>query len=453
MDGSQPSPNGAVARLTVTPDRARIAIVVCFALASLALYYPGTLGPDSSGQLQEAISGNFTDWHPPIMAALWRLLLHVAPGPAPLLVLQVALYWIGIWAFWDAVAGERNWHSFLPLLAAAHPLLLVSLGTIGKDVSLATSLTAAAGILYRQRALARPANLGTAILVGLLLAYAALVRWNGAFAVAPLLLYRVRPAAVRAAPVLLGSAVLALVSVPVSTFVNHSLLQASPTHPEVSLELFDTAGIVHFSGDRRLLGLPDGCYTPFFWDPLKSPRCDRLFDQWTGPGSHVATTRTWISAIASHPLSYARHRLDHFNSSIYFLVPPAQRCRSAPEYFDCNEPRARLIASDFVKKNPLYWPCVWLAAGAWLLVRRRGAAEGIRALAWSGTLYGVAYLVVRVATDWRYYLWTVFAIAMALALDFASAKDTRPAARELALVVLPVVIAGYAARLIFMATA
>ena len=429
-----------------------MAIVLCFALVSVVLYYPGQLGPDSSSQLQEAIGGNFSDWHPPVMAALWRVLLHVAPGPAPLLVLQVALYWTGVWAFWGAVAEERSWRSFLPLLAAAHPLLLVSLGAIGKDVSLAASLVAVSGLLYRQRALARRANVATGIVVALLLAYAALVRWNGAFAVAPLLLYWGRPAAVRVAPVLLGSAAIALASVPVSSFVNYSLLHASRTQPQASLELFDTAGIVHFSGDRRLLELPDGCYTHFFWDPLNSPRCGRLFDRWTAPGSPM-TARTWITAIVAHPLSYAHHRLDHFNSSTYFLVPPAERCRAAPEYFDCGQSQATLIASDFVKKNPLYWPCLWLAAGAWLLLRRRAAAPGIRALAWSGMLYGFAYLVVGVATDWRYYLWTVFAIAMALALDFASGKDNRRAARDLALVLLPLLIAGYAARLIFVAAA
>ena len=448
MDRRQPSPSVAVARLGISPDRARIAIVLCCALVSLALYYPGKLSPDSTSQLAEAISGHFTDWHPPVMAALWRCLLHVAPGPAPLLVVQVALYWTGVWAFWDAVAGQRNWRSLLPLLAAAHPLLLVSLGAIGKDVSLATSLTAASGILFRQRALARPLSVGSAVLVGVLFAYAALVRWNGALAVAPLLLFWVRPAAVRAAPVLLGSAVLALALVPVSGLVNHSLLRASPTHPEVSLQLFDTAGIAHFSGDRSLLDLSDGCYTPFFWDPLNSPRCGRLFERWTAG----TPTRTWINAIAAHPFSYARHRLDHFNSSTYFLVPPAQRCRSAPEYFDCNQPQATLIAGDFVKKNPLYWPCVWLVAGAWLLLRGR-AGPAVRALAWSGMIYGLAYLVVGVATDWRYYLWTVFAIAMALALDFASGKDSRRAAKELALFVLPVVIAGYAARLLFLIAA
>lgn len=313
---SQPSTEGS---------NLRIGIVACCALVSFAIYYPGKLSPDSTAQLQEAVSGHFTDWHPPIMAALWRLLTSVASGPAPMLALQVGLYWIGIWAIWDAVARKAGNRTFLPLLAAIHPLILVSLASIQKDVGLTACLIAAFGIMFRQHQLNRRATIAGATVIGLLLVYAALVRWNGMLAVAPLLWFWLRPTSLRPVTVIGVTAFLTVAFIPIASFVDHGVLRASRTHAEAGLQLYDLAGIEHFSGDNRLLGAPAGCYTPFFWDRLASPKCGNLFDQATRAGAQPIADR-WIEAIAAHPLAYARHRLEHFNSSTYFIVPPAQRC-------------------------------------------------------------------------------------------------------------------------------
>ncbi len=424
------------------------------------MYFPGRLDPDSASQLQQALSGHFADGNPPIMAALWRVLLNISPGPAPLLALHVGLYWTGVWALWDAIARKNGRRWFLPLIAAVHPLVIVTLGVILKDTGLAASLIAAFGLLFRQRVLERPVTLGSSIAVGVFLAYAALVRWNGMFAVAPVLIYWIRPAWVRPVRLIAGTAILVAAFVPVSSFVNHNLLGASRSHLEVALELFDIAGIEHFSDDYRSLPMPPRCYTPFYWDRLEWRECGSLFEKVTGASSLGApdaktgpVTRTWISAIEAHPLAYAEHRLAFFNSSTYFIVPPALICRSAPEYAAayCEQPRAKLILSDFVKKNWLYWPCVWLAAGAWLALRREGN-PGVKALAWSGTLYGLGYLVVGLGSDWRYHLWTELAISMAVALHFALDSDRIRESKGLFIAVVPVVAVGYVARLLFLLT-
>ena len=60
--------------------------VAGFALA-VAAFYPGYMSPDSTSQLMQARAWDFTDWHPPLMAALWGLVDRVFPGPAGMLVL------------------------------------------------------------------------------------------------------------------------------------------------------------------------------------------------------------------------------------------------------------------------------------------------------------------------------------------------------------------------------
>lgn len=44
-------------------------------VGSLAIYWPGVVTYDGVQQYAEAISGRYDDWHPPIMARLWALLL------------------------------------------------------------------------------------------------------------------------------------------------------------------------------------------------------------------------------------------------------------------------------------------------------------------------------------------------------------------------------------------
>jgi hypothetical protein len=431
----------------------RGAIVAIIAFVSFAIYFPGGLPPDAAAQLAQAETGHLTDVHPPIMAALWRILLNVAPGPAPMLAMQVGLYWTGVWSLWDSVASEPKWRGLLPVIAAAHPLALVLLGAVLKDCALATALIAGFGFLFRRRKLHRRGSALETVIVALLFAYAGLVRWNGIFALPPLIFYWIAPNAVRPTRLIAGSVVLLALFAMLSTFVNHHLLRAAPTRVEASLQLFDMAGIEYHSGDR-LLGLRPGCYTPFFWDTLNFARCGHLFERVTGasdfgeadasPGS---LTGPWLRAIAAHPLAYAEHRLSYFNDSLYFLVPPAVLCRSVPDYPSCNRPPAGMALGDFIKKNLLYWPCVWLAAAAWLLLRT-DAEPGVRALAWSGVWYALGYRIVGVATDWRYHFWTLLAISMAMALHVAQRGLGRRELREFALFVLPVVVAAYAARIL-----
>jgi hypothetical protein len=162
--------------------------------------------------------------------------------------------------------------------------------------------------------------------------------------------------------------------------------------------------------------------------------------------SAASITRIWIRAIASHPLAYARHRLEHFNSSTTFLVEPAHRCRWETSSA-CSMPKLQRAMKDFVRKNALYWPCIWLALGLWLLLKGGAGAE-VKALAWSGLLYGAGYLLVGVATDPRYHLWTTLSIATAAGLFLADQQHPWAALKRAAVPVGLVAAAGYAARLL-----
>jgi mannose/fructose/N-acetylgalactosamine-specific phosphotransferase system component IID len=88
---------------------------------------------------------------------------------------------------------------------------------------------------------------------------------------------------------------------------------------------------------------------------------------------------------------------------------------------------------------------VWLAGGIWLLLQRSASAPA-KTLAWSGLLYGTSFLIVGVATDYQYHLWTILSIGLALGIHFSRQEDWIEPLKRLAVVAGIVIVAGYIAR-------
>jgi hypothetical protein len=262
---------------------------------------------------------------------------------------------------------------------------------------------------------------------------------NGTIAAVPLwvYLYRERTSAPAMAVV---SLIAGLLLMPVVIYGNHMLFHAERTGVERSLQLYDLAGIAHFSGDDSVLPVPifdlDRCYTPLFWDTLGTQRCGRVFERL--PRSIASQ---WLAGIAHHPLAYAEHRLAQFNREIFFLVPAMQQCVDAPELHECDMSRRGYVV-DAVQKNALLWPITWLIAGLFLLASR--PEPFARTLCLSGWLYGIAYLLLGVAADFRYFYWTELAVQAAILLHLAAGG--RLPIKPLAVVLAGVWIAGYVAR-------
>lgn len=402
------------------------AITVAFCLAGLTLLigWPGTLCPDSTDQLRQALSGEFTDWSPPLLAALWRVGLRFGGTTEPMLILQVVLHWIGIGCMADQL--ERQGHPRLSLAMLAvgmTPMSLAYIGVVMTDTLLASFYIAAFGLGIRFRNIVLPFGLG-------LLGY--LTRANGAFALPPLFLMKTRLTGVCQ---IVACVSILLVSIPLSLVVSHQVFGAKRTGVERSLEVFDLAGIMVNSGDRAVLPVAEDCYTPLLWDTLET-RCGVL-EKVPAP-----LTRAWLRAIVSQPLAYAQHRLRYFNQATFFLVPFMHQC-AAPNLRSCDtSPRGQLV--DILRKNPFLWPITWLAVGVTLLTL--GLSTVPRALCLSGVMYGAGYLIVGVASEFRYFYWTELSVQASIVLQCAS---RRVPWQPIAFVVSAICIAGYTARLAY----
>ncbi|WP_343527915.1 hypothetical protein [Sphingomonas sp.] len=433
-----------------------IAALILFGL-SVLVFAPGYVEYDSVGQYTQALTGEYDDWHPPIMARLWSLFLGW--GATPMLVLQLAGWWLGLGGIAAAIVDRRPRAALAVLAVGLVPPWLGWQVAILKDAQMTGALLGAVGLIGWWRLRDRAVPYWGWAAAGLLLVYAALVRANAIFAVAPLVALLTAGRCRGRIAIVIG---LTLATLGLSPFVNHRLLGAEPSGVARSQALYDLAGIaVRVAYDPRLGFSPEEvaemrakqCVRAFFWDSLGEPsRCgDRLnrFDT-VPPGQLYARL---APAILHHPLAYAEQRLAHVNSTWRLWVAPrwpngAPPEGSEPNGYHLGQPgRVALawqhMAHPFVDL-PIMWPVIWmvLAAGGLAVMRGNGLA---------GALFGSAlgleasFLLISVASDFRYHLWAVIACALGLILAKPWRGDPRIVRATMAVLAI-LLVAGCVAR-------
>jgi hypothetical protein len=436
---SAPGPGTGLLRLprlaAAASGRLLALMVLTLFVVNVALHFPGTMNNDSIGQYRQAVSGQYADWHPPVMAWLWANLRVFGDGPAPLLILHLALYWLGFGLLADAL--RRTGQPRLALLVAlggAFPPFLYINAQVVKDVGMAATWIAAFGLLFWFRAQQRRVPVAVGLVVVLLVAYGTLVRTNAVFGLGPLVLYAFAPAHwLRNVRLMVAAVVVAVAAIPLSQVINRVAFDPIQQQPVQSLFLFDLMGIAVHTGDPRVLepratfqaGELRSCYTPYWWDSL-SPwgRCAAKVNR--PAGTELATlpdglAQQWMGAIASNPGAYLAHRLKHFNSSLLFAVP-LKHVRLTPEY-RTDDPAVKPlevvsasdVQRDLLRKNPFVWPVTWVTWACfllWMLAREKPTAsvQLARVLAVSSLGYSGAYLLIGVATDMRYHYWTLLSV-------------------------------------------
>ena len=412
------------------------------AAVNLAIWFPGEPGPDSRSQYRQAVAGQFDDWHPPIMARLWSIFRLVADGDGPMFCFQVAGYWLGFGLIAVALArAGRPLVAWAMLGVALLPQFVTLNVVILKDVGMAVAFLVAFAVLFWYRTQDREVHPAIAAISLALLFYGTLVRANAVFAVVPLFVYLIRPQWLgRPWRLLAVSIAVAMAIVPAANLFNHRILRAEPLRPIRSLQIFDLTGIAFYSGDLAVFGRNNSftrarvadCYVPNGWDRLGPwGECRHFWNRLAvSPDMQGAVekldTRSvmranpnpdlpglWLAAIVRHPLAYARHRLAYFGSEIMRGASMGAPDEAAPK-------PPYIVLYDWVTA-----PALWLAIGAGLLVRlasarplaRTAPIDAALALLLSGLTFAGAYLIIGVATELRYLLWSLIAILAAVVIS------------------------------------
>ena len=431
--------------------------------------WPGLAEYDSVEQFHQALTGQYDDWHPPIMARLWSLLHVLGGGAGPMMVLQIALYWLGLGLIAGALARtDRSRAVALVLVVGALPGFAVWQWAVLKDVQMVAAILAAVGIVGWWRLRGERVPWAAVAIVIALLGYATLVRANAVFATVPLAVMLLPRLGwpMRLSLVLAG----AVAVVALTPLIDADLLGAAPSGVRTTEPLFDLAAIAVRTGDADATGIdPEGiaalrrgrCVKTYFWDTLgDSPCADAIEDLASRP---VAAMYLQLAhAALRHPLAYAEHRLAHFNMTQRWLVgrglmagwPPS---RSQPNAQGLGGPGLAaswwIDATRLLADTPLNWPIVWLAlASAALIEALRRTASPLRDLALALLVSSLAleasFVAISIAADLRYHLWPMIAAALGAILLIAQARPLRPMLVASALALSLAIASGLAARAI-----
>lgn len=137
---------------------------------SLISFFPGYMSVDSVQQYEQAISGNYDDWHPPIMAFVWRVLNYIHKGPESLFILHLFVLWVSLAIM--AIRLKNYRASWLVCTIGLLPWVVNFSGILWKDMGGAFALLGCVAII-----LGKP-NWRSISAFVLLLFYASNVRHN-----------------------------------------------------------------------------------------------------------------------------------------------------------------------------------------------------------------------------------------------------------------------------------
>ncbi len=416
------------------------AVTVALFLTNLISQFPGVPNPDSDLQYAQAVSGHFTDWHPPIMAWLWSLLLVIKDGTGLLFAVHVFCYWLGFGLIALTLSRiGRNLAAWAIVGVSVLPPLLMQNGQIHKDVGLAVAFLSSFAICFWYRAQNVRIPPAATIIAMALLLYGGLVRSNAVFALPPLIIYMWHATLVtRPLRFLASYIVIAILAIPASDAFNHKVLHAHPTFPLGSLETFDIAGIAHFSDDMSVFGddrvtkqLLAECFTSVLWDTLKQGGKCSVLAEALGP----RPTDKWIAAISRHPLAYAEHRLVHYNhelSTVLLVHHPVDGMYNWKYYVHVTPDTVKQKIVECIRLSSLFSPWFVLVLGLGTLALSFPRSEedpcrlnsAVVCLAVSGLFYMAAYALIGVASEYRYHYWGMIAIWVATVMCVSEQEDT-----------------------------
>lgn len=420
------------------------------AVATLLLLSPGLLGPDEADMLRQAEAGSFHDWHSPLIAWLWSLGLKIWPGTGSIHALITLCYFLGFGLVAEGALRRRHRLAGWVIVALSiFPLTWIALAAAGsKDVFTSALLLISVGMIARWPE--RPRLAACLALVPLLLVME--VRPNAVFPAAPIVALIAWGLTAGTRPrlrtvVTAGIAILSIPALLFSTVQIRSALGIERSHLVAGLFLYDLAGIAAVTGRDASAGLlgrefgdkAAGCYTPLHWDTYslwgKCPEAwlslfrDSLF----GTAEEERGLRdAWLAAIFREPGAYASHRLKHFASEIGLGEAPLGEM----SWVEVPLLNPRLLAplagvATALAGFPLFQPYVVLLLGGLglaLTARRRSLATAVAATLFaSGLTYGLAYLLVGVASNLRYFHWPLVAVLSGYAwLAASSARVISP---------------------------
>ena len=429
----------------------RTAAVVVGGLVLVCVYaFPGYLPYDGLDQLTQARAHVLTDWHPPIMSALWGVLDHVVAGTLLMLLLQCGLFLLGLYVLLRRKMGEKR-AAILTLVLFAFPPNLTMMAVVLKDCLMTGALLVGAAGLTSQRRWPRYAALGAFLL-------AAALRHNAISIVVPLVAMLSPWPAQKGPWVRAGVGALIAIGLTGSALLINRGLTDVEAHPFTGMlapmDIVGTLALAPDLTDDEVRGLMQGvafapasglqAYARKEYSIYKLPMAhyrgdERLFDEPTTPEMRSAVSSAWWNLVTGYPGAYLTSRYDMMRELIGFTDvhwTPVYEVRNEAAMLKANNQPAmdrniiqRWLAKRMLKlgyTSVIFRPYLYilLAIGLLVLMRRDRL---VVALLVSGLSCLAMLVVVIPGPDIRYVYWLVVVTLYAVAVRLFGRRGSDPA--------------------------
>jgi hypothetical protein len=411
--------------------------------------YPGGMSSDTFGILIEARANEYRDTHPPLLTFIWRQLDQVWPGQAPVFILDLFLFYGGLFLLFYAFRNRLGWLSVLGLFTVGlWPAVIGIIGVVWLDIFMASLFMASIGLFFASKELPKGQNIAR-VLSWIFLIFGLVTRLNSAAAVVPIAVVYLLPLTKPSLGTFFARALAAVAIVMFAFLLNMQLTQLIVKEPRTHfwtwLPLFDIAGISKnansYEFSRALF--PSNSLADV--ETLYSPRyCTYLLTGQSATGQSAKPfdmefanaqegrkelVRNWGRAIAEHPYAYLVHRVSvygHLKTKMdvglwgavhdgisydglpleYLGIP------SRPRYH--NELYERLASLD--EETSLFEPRWYLmlaafsgAAAVFLLANRswNTLLLSVAALAGSSLSHSIGLFFTALSADFRYSHWSI----------------------------------------------
>jgi hypothetical protein len=439
-----------------------LACAAGFVLCVVA-FYPGYMSPDSIRQLTEGRAWSFTDWHPPLMAALWGLVDRGIPGPFGMLLLHNAVFWSALAVFWGVTCRRSALVGLCLVGVGFLPTSLALLSTVWKDIGLGASLLLACALLHSSR---QTGSKGALLFSIPLLFYGYAVRQNAAPAILPvafwsgyvaLRVFRPRKAGggrglAAAAPALAVGLVYFLLLTAAVLATTRLLTGGRGSYIYQAVLLHDLAAVSKgrgeplfpeylTGGENFSLASAVAHYTPDSSVPIF--RGEGTVLPLTESPEEVAALRAkWLEVVPANKSVYLRHRWEMFKAlnalgrdEVCFPYLATSRTLDGREV-------NRWRVHQFLRA--VFWKLrnTFLFRGHWFLLaclallcvslagRLRGELETVFVMSLSGLLYAAGYFFYAASCDFRFSWWTALASLVGACLLLLHAVGRRGERRE-----------------------
>jgi len=291
---------------------------------------------DSSAQYLQAVQGQYSDHHPPIMSFLWHYLDLIHPGSGLMFALQLTLLYVAVLILMhtsDKILLNKRWlWNLILLLLPIYPQILIYEVVILKDVQFSCSFVlAAAALAYFTVSEKQPPILIAALLITLMI-YGAAVKYQAQYCVIVLAMWL---GALLARPckiwlkIITGLTIYALIFSSLTLLNNYLVPQQNKNHSWQYVKLYDLAAMSIALNENLI---PQSNKTAAYTE-------NKLKNRFTYPAIDSLVfkhepilkltrdtielenlTDFWFKTVVAHPLVYLKHRT--INMSYILLTRP-----------------------------------------------------------------------------------------------------------------------------------